>query len=101
VPDREIAARLAALRRACVDLERRLRADDFTASDSVEYWRGQIDTYRAQLDPALEQLPFHQRAVQQLPRAATDEPDAGWADVALAELTEIRARLDTAIERMA
>ena len=100
MPDREVAARLAALRRASVDLERRLRADGFTAPDSAEYWRGQIDAYRAQVESALEPFPFHQRALQQLSRTPIDDADAPWPEVALQELAEVRTRLDAAIERM-
>jgi hypothetical protein len=100
VPDREVAARLAALRRASVDIERRLRADDFTAADSAEYWRGQIDAYRAQVVPALEPFPFHQRAIQDLPRTPIDYADAPWRETALQELAEVRTRVDTAIERL-
>ena len=100
MPDREVAARLASLRRASVDLERRLRADDFTAPDSAEYWRGQIDAYRAQVEPALEPFPFHQRALQQLSRTPIEDAEGPWREAALQELTEVRTRLDGAIERI-
>jgi hypothetical protein len=99
VPDREAAARLATLRRACVDLDRRLRADPFTAPDSEGYWRTQIDALRTDVEAALERFPFHQRAIQQLPRAeaADDEP---WSAAALREVAEVRARVDAGIERL-
>ena len=100
MPDREIAARLAALRRESVDLERRLRADDFSAPDSCDYWRSQIDTYRSEIDGALDNLPFPQRAIQQVPRVGDDTAQAEWPVAALEELTEIRTRLDTAIARL-
>jgi hypothetical protein len=101
VPDREIAARLAALRRDSVDLERRLRADDFSAHDSCDYWRSQIDTYRTQIDRALDTMPFPQRAIQQVPRVGDETERAAWPAAALDELTEIRTRLDAAISRLA
>jgi hypothetical protein len=100
VPDREVAARLAALRRASVDLERRLRADDFASADAADYWRGQIDSYRNEIDRALEGSPFPQRAIQQVPRPGVDSEGMAWAEVALAELAEIRTRLDAALSRM-
>jgi hypothetical protein len=100
VPDREIAARLAALRRASVDIERRLRADDFSASDSCDYWRGQIDEYRSNVDGALATMPFPQRAIQQVPRVGDDTDRAEWPVSALEELTEVRTRLDAAIARL-
>ena len=101
MPDREIAARLAALRRESVDLERRLRADDFSAEDSCDYWRSQIDTYRIEIDGALGTLPFPQRAIQQVPRVGDETERADWPEAALDELTEIRTRLDAAISRLA
>ena len=100
MPDREIAARLAALRRVSVDIERRLRADDFSAPDSCDYWRGQIDDYRSQIDGALDTMPFPQRAIQQVPRVGDDTDRAEWPVAALGELSEIRTRLDTAISRL-
>jgi hypothetical protein len=101
VPDREIAAQLAALRRASVDLERRLRADDFSASDSCDYWRSQIDSYRSEIDGALDTMPFPQRAIQQVPRVGDETEGAEWPEMAMEELTEIRTRLDAAISRLA
>ena len=100
MPDREIAARLAALRRESVDLERRLRADDFSASDSCDYWRSQIDSYRSEIDGALDTMPFPQRAIQQVPRIGDETERAEWPVAAVEELTEIRTRLDTAISRL-
>lgn len=96
----EIAARLAALRRESVDLERRLRADDFAAPDSTTYWREQIDGFRTEIDGALDTMPFPQRAIQQVPRADPQVENAAWSGVALEELTEIRTRLDAAISRL-
>lgn len=101
MPDREIAARLAALRRESVDLERRLRADDFAAPDSCDYWRSQIDAYRSAIDGALDTMPFPQRAIQQVPRVGDETERAEWPMAALEELTEIRTRLDAAINRLA
>jgi len=100
VPDREIAARLAALRRESVDLERRLRADDFSAPDSCDYWRSQIDSYRTEIDGALDTMPFPQRAIQQVPRIGDETDRAEWPTAAMEELTEIRTRLDAAISRL-
>ena len=101
VPDREIAARLAALRRESVDLERRLRADDFSAPDSCDYWRSQIDSYRLEIDGALATMPFPQRAIQQVPRIGDEVDRAAWPVAVMEELTEIRTRLDAAISRLA
>ena len=101
MPDGEVAARLAALRRESVDLERRLRADDFSAPDSCDYWRTQIDTYRSNIDGALDTMPFPQRAIQQVPRIGDETERAEWQPAAVEELTEIRTRLDTAIGRLA
>jgi hypothetical protein len=100
VPDREIAARLAAIRRASVDLERRLRADDFSAPDSCGYWRSQIDSYRSEIDAALDTMPFPQRAIQHVARVSEETGQAEWPLAALAELTEIRTRVDAAISRL-
>lgn len=99
--DREVAARLAALRRESVDLERRLRADDFSAADSCDYWRSQIDTYRSEIHGALDALPFPQRAIEQVPRVGDETDRAEWPTAAMDELMEIRTRLDTAITRLA
>lgn len=99
VPDREVAARLAGLRRAGVDLERRLRADQLPADDSEAYWRGQIATWRASIEEQLAQYPFQLRAIQ-YPIPETD-PEASWDRAALAELGELRTRLDAIIPRIA
>jgi hypothetical protein len=99
VPDREIAARLAGLRRAGVDLERRLRADHLSADDSEAYWRGQIDAWRTSIEGQLTHYPFQLRAIQQPMPAADDE--TGWDLLALAELAEVRSRLDAIIPRIA
>jgi hypothetical protein len=99
VPDREVAAQLAGLRRAGVDLERRLRADQLTADDSETYWLGQIDTWRASIAGHLEHYPFQLRAFQQ-PMLPLDA-DAPWNHVALGELAELRTRLDAIIPRIA
>ena len=97
VPDREVAARLARLRRDGVDLERRLRGDSMTAPDSESFWRDQIATWRSNLEAALEFYPFQLRALQQ----PFSPPEAGsWSQEALAELAEVRARLDATIERI-
>ena len=98
VPDREVAARLAGLRRAGVDLERRLRADQLSADDSEAYWRGQIDAWRASIEGLLTQYPFQLRSIQ-YPMPAM-ESDARWNQVALAELAELRTRLDAIIGRL-
>jgi hypothetical protein len=100
VPDREVAARLAVLRRAGVDLERRLRADQMTAPDSETYWGGQIAAWRAEIEGNLTHYPFQLRALQQPLPPAPDE-DPAWASETLRELLEIRARLDATIERIA
>jgi hypothetical protein len=100
VPDREVAARLAGLRRAGVDLERRLRGDNMAAPDSEAYWRSQIRAWREGIEGLLTHYPFQLRALQQpMPQATGD--DAGWAREALRELIEVRARLDLTIERIA
>lgn len=99
VPDREVAARLAGLRRAGVDLERRLRADEMTAADSETYWGSQISGWRAEIESHLTHYPFQLRALQQ-PISPPPEDDAGWASQTLRELLEIRARLDATIERI-
>jgi hypothetical protein len=99
VPDREVAARLAGLRRSGVDLERRLRADDMTAPGSQEYWASQIAAWRTEIESHLTNHPFQLRALQQPIPPAPDD-DAGWASERLRELLEIRARLDATIERI-
>jgi hypothetical protein len=99
VPDREVAARLAGLRRAGVDLERRLRADPLSADDSEAYWRGQIDGWRASIESQLTHYPFQLRAIQ-APIPATD-PEIGWQEQTLGALAELRTRLDAIIPRIA
>ena len=99
MPDREVAARLAGLRRAGVDLERRLRADQMTAPDSETYWASQLAAWRAEIEGRLTHYPFQLRALQQPMPPAPDE-DAGWASETLRELLEIRTRLDATIERV-
>ena len=99
VPDREVAARLAGLRRAGVDLERRLRADEMPATDSEAYWGSQIAAWRADIEGNLAQYPFQLRALQQ-PISPPPEEGAGSASETLRELLEIRARLDATIERI-
>ena len=100
MPDREVAARLAALRRESVDLERRLRADDFSSADSCDYWRGQIDSYRSEIHGALDTMPFPQRAIEQVPRVGDETERAEWPAAAMDELMEIRTRLDAALSRL-
>jgi hypothetical protein len=99
VPDREVAARLAGLRRAGVDLERRLRADEMTAPDSETYWASQIAAWRSEIEANLAHYPFQLRALQ-APISPAPEEDAGWASGTLRELLEIRGRLDATIERI-
>ena len=99
MPDREVAARLAGLRRAGVDLERRLRADPLSTDDSEAYWRGQIDTWRASIESQLTHYPFQLRAIQ-APSPDID-PENRWDQHALAELAELRTRLDAIIPRIA
>ena len=99
MPDREVAARLAGLRRAGVDLERRLRADELAADDSEAFWRAQIDAWRASIEEQLTQYPFQLRAFQH--PVPTDDHDGRWDQKALAELAELRARLDAIIPRIA
>ena len=98
VPDREVAARLAGLRRAGVDLERRLRADEMTAPDSETYWASQIAAWRAEIEGSLTHYPFQLRALQQ-PISPAREGGTAWASETLRELLEIRGRLDATIER--
>jgi hypothetical protein len=98
VPDREVAAGLAALRRESVDLERRLRGDDLTAPDSAEYWLSQVGVWRGLIDRTLAKHPIQQRAIAQVP--TTDPSAADWADRALQEIIDVRAKLDATIERL-
>jgi hypothetical protein len=99
VPDREVAARLAGLRRTGVDLERRLRADQMIAPDSETYWTSQIAGWRAEIEDQLTHYPFQLRALQ-APISPPTEEGAGWASEILRELLEVRARLDATIERI-
>jgi len=99
VPDREVAARLAGLRRTGVDLERRLRGDPLVAPDSESYWRGQIGAWRDEIEGQLTHYPFQLRALQAPIPSGGDEPS--WSRDALAELAEVRNRLDLTIERIA
>ncbi len=99
VPDREIAARLAGLRRVGVDLERRLRGDDRTAPDSEAYWRSQIADWRARIEASLPHHPFQLRALQG-PIPPGPDGDEDWASEAFRELAEIRARIDGTIGRL-
>ena len=99
MPDREVAARLAGLRRAAVDLERRLRADEMTAADSETYWASQIAAWRAEIEGHLTHYPFQLRALQ-APIPPSPDEGAGWAAEVLRELLEVRARLDATIERI-
>jgi hypothetical protein len=98
VPDREVAARLAALRRESVDLERRLRGDDLSRTDSPEYWLGQIGMWRGLIDRALAKYPLLQRPITQIPATASGEP--AWRERALVEIIEVRSKLDATIERL-
>jgi hypothetical protein len=98
VPDREVAARLAAFRRESVDLARRLRGDIVSAPDSEEYWRSQIGVWRGLIERTLASYPIQLRAISQIPSGATE--GASWADQALNEIIEVRAKLDATIERL-
>ena len=99
MPDREIAARLAGLRRFGVDLERRLRGDARTAPDSEAYWRSQIADWRAKIEGVLPHHPFQLRALQQpIPPAPGGDED--WSSQAFRELAEIRTRIDATIGRL-
>ena len=98
MPDREVAARLAALRRESVDLERRLRGDDLGAADSAEYWLSQIGVWRGLIDRTLAMHPIQQRAVGQVPPTTGDSE--GWADCALEEIVQVRGKLDAIIDRL-
>lgn len=100
MPDRDVAARLAGLRRAGVDLERRLRADQMAAPDSQTYWSSQIAAWRAEIEGNLTLYPFQLRALQQPIPPPPDDDASGWASESLRELLEIRARLDATIERI-
>ena len=98
MPDREIAAQLAAFRRESVDLERRLRGDIVSSPDSEQYWRSQIGLWRGLIERTLVNYPIQLRAISQIPSG--DAGDANWADQALTEILEVRAKLDATIERL-
>jgi hypothetical protein len=95
---REVAARLASLRRAGVDLERRLRGDPLSAPDSEEYWRGQLSGWRQSVEELLPSFPFQLRSFQQPVAHPADE---SWNAQVLTELAELRTRLDSIVERLA
>jgi len=76
-----------------------VRADQLSADDSESYWRGEIDAWRASIESQLTHYPFQLRAFQQ-PVPGT-EPQTGWEQLALAELAELRTRLDAIIPRIA
>ena len=98
VPDREIAARLAAFRREGADLERRLRGDLVSAPDSEEYWRSQIGLWRGLIERTLTKYPIQLRAISQIPSGVTG--GAGWEAGVLEEIVAVRAKLDATIERL-
>ena len=98
MPDREVAARLAALRRESVDLERRLRGDDLSTIESPDYWLSQIAVWRGLIDRTLTGYPIQQRALAQIAAADGDDPD--WSERALQEIGDVRAKLDATIERL-
>jgi len=97
VPDREVAARLAAFRREGVDLERRLRGDLVTAPESEEYWRSQIGSWRGLIERTLTKYPIQLRAISQIPPGAGGP---GWESGALEEILAVRAKLDATIVRL-
>jgi len=98
VPDREIAAQLAAFRRESVDLERRLRGDIVSAPDSEEYWRSQIGLWRGLIERTLANYPIQLRSISQVHSGGAE--GTSWADQALTEIIEVRAKLDATIERL-
>ena len=98
MPDREVVAQLAAFRRESVDLERRLRGDIVSAPDSEEYWRSQIGVWRGLIERTLANYPIQLRAISQIP--SREGPSASWTEDALAEIIEVRAKLDVTIERL-
>ena len=97
VPDREVAAQLAAFRRESVDLERRLRGDQLSAADSEEYWRSQIGLWRGLIERTLANYPIQLRAISQIPSGGEG---GSWEEAALEEIVEVRAKLDATIERL-
>ena len=76
-----------------------MRGDSMTAPDSELYWRAQIARWRADLEASLEFYPFQLRALQ-AQVTPPDDADARWSNAALAELIEVRGRLDATIERV-
>jgi hypothetical protein len=98
VPDREVAAQLAAFRRESVDLERRLRGDIVSAPDSEEYWRSQIGVWRGLIERTLSNYPIQLRAISQVP--SRGGAGGSWTEAALAEIIDVRAKLDAVIERL-
>ena len=70
-----------------------------TAPDSELYWRGQMGRWRSDLEAALEAHPFQLRVIQS-PISPPIEAEAGWLAVALAEVAELRRRLEATIERI-
>jgi len=99
MPDREVAAQLARLRSANLDLERRIRADP-GMPDSEQYWRSQIDGWRRTLTETLSGYPFQERAIFGPIEPPAESERNGWTADALRELRELRIRLDAAIERL-
>jgi hypothetical protein len=97
VPDREVAAQLAAFRRESVDLERRLRGDQLSAADSEDYWRSQIGLWRGLIERTLANYPIQLRAISQIPSGGEG---GSWEEAALEEIIEVRAKLDATIERL-
>ena len=97
VPDREVAAQLAAFRRESVDLERRLRGDIVSAPESEEYWRSQIGLWRRLIERTLANYPIQLRAISQIPSGGEG---GTWEEAALEEIVEVRAKLDATIERL-
>jgi hypothetical protein len=98
VPDREVAAQLAAFRRESVDLERRLRGDIVSAPDSEAYWRSQIGVWRGLIERTLTNYPIQLRAISQIASGVTE--GESWADQVLTEIVVVRAKLDATIERL-
>ena len=79
-------------------MERRLRGEIETA-DSESYWTGQIARWRSEIEGNLGSYPFQLRALQAL-IPAHEDAEATWSQRALAELAEVRARLELTIERV-
>ena len=95
VPDREVAAQLAAFRRESVDLERRLRGDQLSAPTprstgaARSAWRGLIER-------TLANYPIQLRAISQIPSGGEGGAGRSGAE----EIVEVRAKLDATIERL-